>query len=56
MILDKGKKFEMERLEQMLSMKKDVDTNKTDYDVASKKVGLQYYKDFVDKNGPPSDK
>lgn len=53
MVLIQGKKFEMERLDQMLSMKKDVDTNKTDYDLASKKVGLKYYKDFVNKDGPP---
>ena len=51
MVLKQGKNFEMERLEQMLSMKNDVDNKKTSYDDASKKVGLKYYNDFIDKSG-----
>ena len=39
--------FNMARLTHMLNLKKEVDNNKISYEVASSKLGQEYYDEFV---------
>ena len=49
MIIENPKKFEYNRLIDMLNLKNSVDKNKTTYENASVKIGQEYYDEFVKK-------
>lgn len=46
-IVDEPEKFDINRLKQMLEMKKKVNQNKLTYEEASTKIGQQYYDEFA---------
>ncbi len=46
-ILDNPKKFDMNRLRQMLAMRKKINNNSMTHEEASTKIGQQYYDEFA---------
>jgi hypothetical protein len=46
-IIDNPKKFDMNRLKQMLSMRKKINNNSITFEEASTKIGQQYYDEFA---------
>ena len=59
MIIDDPINFDMSKLKSMLSMKDKVENKEVSYDDANKKIGLQYYNEYIKKhvdNADPSDK
>ena len=59
MIIDDPINFDLSKLKSMLSMKTKIKNNEVTYDDANKKIGLQYYNEYVKKhvdNTDPSDK
>lgn len=46
-IVDDPKKFDMNRLRQMLNMRRKINNNSMTYEEASTKIGQQYYDEFA---------
>jgi hypothetical protein len=47
MVIENPKKFDMNRLKQMLSLRKKIQNNDITYDEANVKIGQQYYDEFA---------
>ena len=59
MAIDDPINFDMPKLKSMLSMKDNVENKKVSYEDANKKIGLQYYNEYIKKhvdNADPTDK
>lgn len=50
MIIDDPINFDISKFKNMLSMKDRVENNEVSYDDANKKIGLQYYNEYVQKH------
>lgn len=48
MIVENPTKFDMNRLKELLNLKKEVEENKISYEDASKNLGQKYYDEFVE--------